>query len=64
MTLEMRTECERCHAPVHNESIAFICVYECTFCSPCTENMENICPNCGGELVRRPRKRIHHHTQP
>jgi uncharacterized protein len=56
MSLEMRNECERCNSPLSNESIAYICVNECTFCEPCTEEMENICPNCGGELVRRPRK--------
>lgn len=56
MALEMRNECERCHSPLSNDSLAYICVYECTFCEPCTEEMNNICPNCGGELVRRPRK--------
>lgn len=33
-----------------------ICSYECTFCSRCTEEMSSICPNCGGELIRRPRR--------
>lgn len=56
MGLEMRKKCERCNTSIGDDSIAFICVHECTFCSPCTENMKNICPNCGGELVRRPRK--------
>lgn len=56
MSLEMRNECERCVSPLSNESLAYICVHECTFCEPCTEEMKNICPNCGGELVRRPRK--------
>ncbi|YCA45653.1 DUF1272 domain-containing protein [Bacillus sp. JZ8] len=37
-------------------SIAYICVHECTFCPDCTNNMNYICPNCGGELVKRPRK--------
>ncbi|MEE9143107.1 MAG: DUF1272 domain-containing protein [Gammaproteobacteria bacterium] len=23
---------------------------------PCAEQMEHTCPNCGGELVRRPRR--------
>jgi len=57
MALEMRNECERCNSPLSNESLAYICVYECTFCEPCTEEMQNVCPNCGGELVRRPRKK-------
>ncbi|WP_249652139.1 DUF1272 domain-containing protein, partial [Lysinibacillus sp. D4A1_S13] len=30
---------------------------ECTFCVPCTEERHNVCPNCGGELVRRPKKK-------
>ncbi len=32
-----------------------ICSFECTFCAPCAANtFLGICPNCGGELVRRP----------
>lgn len=56
MALEMRKKCERCDASIGDNSTAFICVHECTFCSPCTEEMNHICPNCGGELVRRPMK--------
>jgi uncharacterized protein len=55
MTLEMRTECERCRGAVAQDGEAYICVYECTFCADCAESMGRICPNCGGELVRRPR---------
>jgi hypothetical protein len=56
MALELRTECERCGAALDHEADARICSYECTFCSACAEAMESICPNCGGELVRRPRR--------
>jgi hypothetical protein len=32
-----------------------ICSFECTFCRPCAETrLQGYCPNCGGELVRRP----------
>ncbi len=55
MALEMRLECERCHAPTARESEAYICTFECTFCADCSEEMHHVCPNCGGELVRRPR---------
>jgi uncharacterized protein len=34
---------------------AYICTFECTFCPGCTTAMESVCPNCGGELARRPR---------
>lgn len=56
MALEMREKCERCDSSIEDHSPAYICVYECTFCSPCTEELENVCPTCGGELVRRPMK--------
>ncbi|MGD8188391.1 DUF1272 domain-containing protein [Brevibacillus ginsengisoli] len=56
MALEMRKKCERCNSPLEGNSLAYICTYECTFCSACTEDMNCVCPNCGGELVRRPRK--------
>lgn len=53
--LDMRPDCERCGAdlPAHLPG-AFICTFECTFCAPCTEEMDDNCPNCGGELVDRP----------
>jgi hypothetical protein len=32
-----------------------ICTFECTFCADCVADvLGGICPNCGGELVRRP----------
>ena len=34
----------------------YVCSYECTFCRACTEEMGRVCPNCGGELVGRPRR--------
>jgi hypothetical protein len=56
MTLEMRGVCEKCGAALAADDAAFICTYECTFCPACTEAMRHVCPNCGGELVRRPRR--------
>ena len=56
MALELRESCERCGAGLPHEVEAFICSYECTFCPGCTAGMDSICPNCGGELVRRPRR--------
>ncbi len=56
MGLEMRPECERCGGRLEAGS-AFICSYECTFCGGCAREMDHVCPNCGGELVRRPRRR-------
>jgi hypothetical protein len=57
MTLEMRQLCERCRLPLPADGDqARICSYECTFCEPCAAAMAHACPNCGGELVRRPRR--------
>ncbi len=56
MTLEMRTVCERCGAPLVDDGEAFICSYECTFCPACTASLDGTCPNCSGELVQRPRR--------
>jgi hypothetical protein len=55
MALEMRNACEKCGRQIAPEMEAYICVYECTFCADCTSGMRSVCPNCGGELVRRPR---------
>jgi len=56
MSLEMRTACERCGAALDADGEAFICSFECTFCGACTEALRATCPNCFGELVRRPRR--------
>jgi hypothetical protein len=55
MALEMRESCERCGAAVAADEEAYICSHECTFCPECTSALDRLCPNCGGELVRRPR---------
>ena len=55
--LEMRGRCKRCAAHLTDESEALICSYECTFCSTCAVAMDHTCPNCDGELARRPRRR-------
>ena len=57
MALEMRVSCEKCGLALGQQSEAYICVFECTFCKRCALEMAAVCPNCGGELVRRPRPR-------
>ena len=52
----MREQCERCGLALAHETDAVICSYECTFCRSCGEAMTFICPNCGGELVPRPKR--------
>jgi len=56
MALEMRGACERCGAALAPDGGAAICSYECTFCVECAGAMGHVCPNCGGELVARPRR--------
>lgn len=56
MALEMRMECEKLGAALAMDGEARICSYECTFCVNCAEDMATTCPNCGGELVARPRR--------
>ncbi|MFF4586223.1 DUF1272 domain-containing protein [Streptomyces sp. NPDC001388] len=59
MALEMRDRCERCTTAVlPYDAPALICSYECTFCVPCGEALAAVCPNCGGELVTRPRRAV------
>ena len=59
MSLEMRSSCERCGRALEPAGAAVICSFECTFCTMCGEEFSHICPNCGGELVPRPRRRDH-----
>jgi hypothetical protein len=58
MGLQMKSECEKCGSQLEPAAEAYMCSYECTFCRECTNAMSAVCPNCGGELVRRPRKRV------
>lgn len=54
--LELRPNCEWCDTDLPPESAeARICSFECTFCATCAEHvLLQRCPNCSGELVRRP----------
>jgi hypothetical protein len=54
--LQLRPNCEHCDTDLPPESRdARICSFECTFCSACADGaLQGACPNCGGELVRRP----------
>jgi len=54
--LELRPNCECCDRDLPNgDPAALICTFECTFCVDCAETrLDNQCPNCGGDLVKRP----------
>jgi len=55
--LKMKNKCEKCEAALAAVDEAHICSFECTFCHTCTESMDHICPNCNGELVKRPTRK-------
>ena len=54
--LKLKPGCEACDKDLPPAAMdAMICSFECTFCSSCADTKLNrICPNCGGELLRRP----------
>lgn len=54
--LQLRPGCECCARDLPPDSTeARICTFECIFCADCADDfLEGTCPNCGGELVRRP----------
>ncbi|PST22412.1 DUF1272 domain-containing protein [Mesorhizobium plurifarium] len=54
--LSLRPNCECCDKDLPPQCRdAMICTFECTFCIDCVETrLGGMCPNCGGELVRRP----------
>jgi len=57
--LLMKQQCERCEQKLADEQKdVYICSYECTFCTECnTNDLHNVCPNCGGDLVLRPTRK-------
>jgi len=56
--LQLRPNCECCNRDLPPASTeAVICSFECTFCRECADGvLKGKCPNCGGELVARPRR--------
>jgi len=52
--LKMKSKCEKCSEALAPTGSAYICSFECTFCEDCTGAMQHICPNCEGELLKRP----------
>jgi len=58
--LQLRPNCECCNRDLPPESAeARICSFECTFCEACASGvLSGRCPNCGGELVARPRRSV------
>lgn len=56
--MEMRSCCEKCTIELEMSSEAYICSYECTYCPTCYSELKAICPNCSGELVIRPKRKI------
>lgn len=56
--LELRPNCECCDLDLPPDSTqARICSFECTFCARCADEvLAGRCPNCGGDLVPRPRR--------
>ena len=53
--LLLKPGCECCDVDLPPHVVdARICSFECTFCAACAERLSMQCPNCGGELVRRP----------
>jgi hypothetical protein len=57
MALELKGICEKCGATLTTSGVAYICAYECTYCTSCAKQTNFVCPNCEGELVRRPRRK-------
>ena len=55
MALELRPTCENCNKKLPADALdAWICSFECTFCSLCVKRLHNVCPNCGGGFMPRP----------
>jgi len=54
--LLLKPGCECCDIDLPPDSReAMICSFECTFCRSCADGpLKGHCPNCNGELVRRP----------
>lgn len=62
--LQLRPGCECCDTDLPPDSEdARICSFECTFCAECADDLDEQCPNCGGELTDRPTRAKKHHAK-
>lgn len=53
--LDLRPNCECCDLDLAAGSAdAWICTFECTYCTTCATGKNRTCPNCAGNLVQRP----------
>jgi len=52
----MKSNCGGCGIILPPDAEAYVCSYDCTFCLSCYSTKQGKCPDCGGELVRRPRR--------
>ncbi|MBT7544926.1 MAG: DUF1272 domain-containing protein [Kordiimonadaceae bacterium] len=52
----MKKECLECECEITDLSEAMIYSYECTYCVSCSLKQNQICKNCNGELVLRPKR--------
>ncbi len=55
--LRLKPNCECCDKDLPPDAMdAVMCSFECTFCVACRDTRlpGGVCPNCGGELVKRP----------
>jgi GNAT superfamily N-acetyltransferase len=54
--LTLHERCLRCETAL--AAGAYICSYECSYCPACATAAHWRCPNCGGDLQRRPQRPI------
>lgn len=55
-SLQFKEECDGCGHHLSWIDTAYICSHECTWCTECAEGTGFVCPNCSGELRKRPRR--------
>jgi two-component system LytT family sensor kinase len=53
----MKSSCEACACALPFDAEAYVCS-ECTLCPQCAESVRRVCPDCGGEMLPRPRQTL------
>jgi len=54
--LAYKESCGGCDEHISYVGTAYVCDAECTWCPECAEGYGMVCPNCSGELWKRPRR--------
>jgi len=53
MKAKTKSKCDNCTRDLIHDNEVYSCRHNCTYCPECAKELNDICPNCMGKLVKR-----------